>query len=332
VLLRDGRVVAVGTDVEIPKGVPVALRPDAWVIPAFVDASTGLGLVGDLDETSRPVEDDIDLGLVIDSQHRDFSAARAAGIGTCGVLPGDRNVFGGEGSAVKTSGDVVGVVAKLALGPSVLRPGRAPTSRSGVMALLRETLEGAHGAEGTSAGSLSRFASGRTVGIASVAGAQDVSSLIELAERFGLRVALRLAPTLEPKDFEGLAVKDRVIVLGPYSASTPSRVLKVAKVLSAQGATLAFASDAPARPAAALRLGAALAVRYGLPAPRALHALTQGGADALGLGDRIGSLDVGKDADVTVLSGPPLDLRSRVLELYVGGRRVYRRPAPEEQE
>ena len=87
-----------------------------------------------------------------------------------------------------------------------------------------------------------------------------------------------------------------------------------------------------AQPISDLRLTAALAVHAGLPAPKALFALTQGGADALGVGAQVGSLEKGKQGDLVVLSGPPLDLGSRVLELYVAGRRVYRRPAPKENE
>ncbi|MDA1260863.1 MAG: amidohydrolase family protein, partial [Planctomycetota bacterium] len=65
-----------------------------------------------------------------------------------------------------------------------------------------------------------------------------------------------------------------------------------------------------------------MSVRYGLGADQALHALTSGAADMLGVADRVGRLKLGLDGDLVVHSGPPLDLRSRVLHVFVNGREV----------
>ena len=65
-----------------------------------------------------------------------------------------------------------------------------------------------------------------------------------------------------------------------------------------------------------------IAVRHGLGADQALQALTAGAADLLGVADRVGRLKLGLDGDLVVHSGPQLDLRSRVLHVFVNGREV----------
>jgi imidazolonepropionase-like amidohydrolase len=68
---------------------------------------------------------------------------------------------------------------------------------------------------------------------------------------------------------------------------------------------------------------ATLAVKEGLDRDEALRAITVNPAEIMGLADRVGSLAVGKDADVVVWSGDPLDVMSRALRVFVGGREVY---------
>ncbi len=75
-----------------------------------------------------------------------------------------------------------------------------------------------------------------------------------------------------------------------------------------------------------LPLAAALAVRGGLGRDAALRAITLTAAELLGVGDRVGSLAPGKDADIAIFSGDPLYYRTRVQKVMVGGKIVY--PAP----
>jgi imidazolonepropionase-like amidohydrolase len=76
---------------------------------------------------------------------------------------------------------------------------------------------------------------------------------------------------------------------------------------------------------------AALAVRTGMSREKALYALTMAGARMLDLQDRIGSLEVGKDADFIILSGDPLSVYTKVLETYVEGVRVFDRNNPQDR-
>ncbi|MBK9120126.1 MAG: amidohydrolase family protein [Phycisphaerales bacterium] len=77
-----------------------------------------------------------------------------------------------------------------------------------------------------------------------------------------------------------------------------------------------------------LRLAAIAAVRAGVSEQRALAAITRVPAEIAGIADRVGSLAPGTDADLLVLSGPPLDINSHVLRAYIGGVEVYRAPVP----
>ena len=73
----------------------------------------------------------------------------------------------------------------------------------------------------------------------------------------------------------------------------------------------------------ALRICAAVAVREGLPEDEALKALTINPAEIVGLSDRIGSIEVGKDADIAVFSGDPLDSRVRCVLTLINGEIVH---------
>jgi imidazolonepropionase-like amidohydrolase len=95
-------------------------------------------------------------------------------------------------------------------------------------------------------------------------------------------------------------------------------------MLAAAGITVAIATDHPVVPVHLLIVQAALAVREGLDRETALRAVTITPARIMRVADRIGSLAPGKDADVVVWSGDPLDVMSRVDAAYIGGREVYR--------
>jgi imidazolonepropionase-like amidohydrolase len=91
------------------------------------------------------------------------------------------------------------------------------------------------------------------------------------------------------------------------------------------GGKLSFHEDHPDGPQYYLRNSAALFVRKGMSKDEALRALTINPAELLRLGDRIGSLEPGKDADFLILSGPPLDWESLVEHVFVEGTEVYNR-------
>ncbi len=337
VLVRGGRVVEVGHAVQVPVGVPLLERPDAWLIPGLIDPCTGVGLLRDRDEVAEPLARDVTVDGAIDPEHRDLARARAAGITTLLVTPGDASPFAGAGVVIASTGVPLDAapVAKLALGPSVLRGDRPPTARSGAVALLRRAITEAHQRRDPSqvdpADVLAAFARGDLPGLFAVATPVDLDQARGIVVPLGLRVTFRLLPGFDPSALDADAARDLLggapAVVGPFGLDSPERALRVPARLAAAGVPVLFTSQAPDGPAEGLRLTAALAVRYGLAPERALDALTRGAAAALGVADRVGTVAPGKDADLVLLDGPPLDLSSRVLETWVRGRRVHRAPA-----
>jgi imidazolonepropionase-like amidohydrolase len=334
IIIREGRIVALGHELELPPGVELVERPEAWAVAGFIDVSVGLGARFDRDELAAPLAPDVTTAWITDPDHPDFAAARGAGITTCLLTPGDGNLFGGWSTLVKTTGDrIAGAapVAKLSLGPQVLRGDRPPTSRSGALDLLRRRLRQAHNAQPGDRDLIRPFAHGETAGLWSAGSGNDLRVVLELTRSLGLNTIVRLDPSIGVADLDGLDLTGVAVVVGPYDLDSPARCLRVPAALVAAGATPIFTSQAPDRgPAEGLRLTAALAVRHGLSASDALAAMTAHPARALGL--ELGTLDTGSEADLVLLDGPPTDLTSQVLETWVGGRRVHGRPAHPAQE
>jgi imidazolonepropionase-like amidohydrolase len=101
------------------------------------------------------------------------------------------------------------------------------------------------------------------------------------------------------------------------------RTLITAAVLTHAGVKVAIMTDHPVVPVQYLSLSAALAVRGGLEESEALKAITINAAEILGVANRVGSLEQGKDADVIVLDGNPFDWRTKVELVVINGVIVY---------
>jgi len=173
----------------------------------------------------------------------------------------------------------------------------------------------------------------------------DIRTAIRLAEEFGFALVLD-SGVAAYKVRELLGAKKIPVVLGPTSHPFVSggegfdldvyRMMdeRNAALLSEAGVKIALASFARglgnlASPITGkwLLLEAALATAYGLPDEEALKAVTINAAEILGVADRVGSLEPGKDADVIILDGPPLSVKTWVERVYVNGELVYSREA-----
>ena len=321
-VIREGKVIASGPKAKVPEGAEVLDRSRAWIVPGFVDARAHIGLEGDIDERSRPFADDIDMAGRVNKGHKDYRRHLAAGITTLLLCPGDQALMSGAAVPVKSTGETLGEarVAKLSLTSAAAAAG-PPTSQSGRLALLRARLREAHKAEG--GGPFEAFASGDIPGLVSVRNFASVQAVERMAAKFGLRVIYDLQTPLRGDALEGLDLEGLTFALRPSTLAASRAQRSEAGLLDAAHATVIFTSQAPFAPAEGMRLAASQAARAGLPGRDALAGLTSAPAKALGLQGRVGTLVPGADGDFVVFSGPPLDLRSRVLEVYVAGKRVY---------
>lgn len=149
----------------------------------------------------------------------------------------------------------------------------------------------------------------------------EIGHAIEALRAFELPV--RIGGAAEAMQaLDALRAAQAGIVLGPeVQRREDNRDVVPAALLLAQGLPVAFQSGSGAG-ARFLPDVVKMAVRHGLGADQALHALTAGAADLLGVADRVGRVRAGLDGDLVVHSGPPFDLRSRVLHVFVNGREV----------
>lgn len=330
IVIRDGKLAQVGG--QPPAGALVEDFGDAVVCPGLIDVHSALGAMGHLSESQSAIEPSARAADVLDRFHAQLRAALAAGVTTFGLAPDDTNLIGGRIAIAQTSGpdgkpallSDAGPL-KLSLSPQVFASDREPTSRSGALEMLRSTIAKARQARGRAGGqaeeALSAFSSGRLSGILSAPSGADVLAALELAREFGLKLAL-IHETDARLIANEVAAAGLGVIVGPLDLSAAPRQAGAAGVLEQAGVEVAIAGGLPNAPADSLRLSAAVAVRNGLSAGAARRAITSTAAKFLGVGERVGVLQNGRQADLVIFSGDPLDLRSRVLAVYVGGKRV----------
>jgi imidazolonepropionase-like amidohydrolase len=156
----------------------------------------------------------------------------------------------------------------------------------------------------------------------------DMLTAIRIAEEFDLDITLEHA-TEGYKIADVLAAKGIPVTAGPVLISRVKHELKEltprnAGLMARAGVKVAIQTDQLSA-VKYLAINAALAVREGMPEEDALKAITINAAEIIGVADRVGSLEVGKDADIVVLSGHPFDYRSQVELVLVDGQVVHLR-------
>ena len=158
--------------------------------------------------------------------------------------------------------------------------------------------------------------------------ADDIATALRLAEEFGYDLVIDHG-TEAHLLADILAAKDIPVIIGPLFTSRSkvelrNRSLDNPGKLASAGVTIAITTDHPVVPINFLAHQAALSVKHGLDRDTALRALTINPARIIGVGDRLGSIEPGKDADLVIWSGDPLDVLSRVTRALIDGEEVYR--------
>ncbi|MBB2901974.1 imidazolonepropionase-like amidohydrolase [Kineococcus radiotolerans] len=227
VLVRDGRIAAVGPGVPVPAGVPVLDATGRLVLPGFVDAHTHLGVHAegegwhgaDVNEKGEPRGARLRSWDGVDPADRGFLDALSAGVTTVAVLPGSANVVGGQTAALRTWGTTVEqmllrapIGVKSALGENPRKNGQSsggPTTRMGIAASLRDSFAAAQRftarRERARAGGepldpptdrerdaevLARVLAGEIVWQQHAHRADDIATAVRLADEFGYRLVL----------------------------------------------------------------------------------------------------------------------------------------------
>ena len=319
----------------------------------------GMGREGsDGNEATNPVTPEMRSIDGINPFDRCFKEAVACGVTTAVTGPGSANVVGGTFVAMKLYGRSMDemilkfpVAMKAAFGENPKRvygDKATPATRMAIAAILRKALAGAldYAKKIENAKDDPSKMPERDLGKEALLPvirrelplkihchrADDILTAIRIAKEFNVRFTLDhctegyLIPDLLKETIEETGAG---IIIGPLLTDRSKIELRnvsfsAPKALYDAGIDFAIMTDHPVIPEQYLPVCAALAVREGLPEDAALRSITINAARITGIDDRVGSLEVGKDADIAVFSGHPLDFRSRCVLCTVDGQVAHR--------
>ena len=286
-----------------------------------------------------------------------LEAALRAGITTVQILPGSANVIGGTGVVVKTAPKVV-VDEMVLRNPSGMKVAfgenprrvygveqkKTPATRMGVAGILRDWLQKTKNymekkeifkdepekmpEVDLKLEALIPVLKGEIPLRAHAHRADDVATAIRIAEEFGVEMSWEHA-TEGHRVAELIAKKGIPAIWGPSLGGrskweTRERNFETLKTMHEAGVKIAIQTDAVGSSIAFLPICAGLGVKHGLPYDVALEAITINPAEILGVADRVGSIEEGKDADLRILDGDPLELRTKVEMVLIDGEIVYK--------
>jgi len=364
VLLRDGKIAAVeGPGFAVPDGAEVVDATGKWVLPGFIDAHAHAGLAEesegwagqDTNERTDPVSPQLRAVDGINPADLGLKDAIGGGVLAVNVNPGSANPIGGQTVAIKCWGRTVDEMVlrepaglKSALGENPKRVygerHETPSTRLGTAGLIRSAFVAAQnyqakldagGATGSEpvARDLKLEALGRVLRREipwrqHCHRADDIATAMRMAREFGYDLVI-------DHGTEAYLLADQIaaasipVIIGPLFTSRSKVELRNRSLanpgrLAAAGVTIAITTDHPVVPIHFLIHQATLAVKEGLDPVTALRAVTIHPARIIGVDDRLGSLAVGKDADLVIWSGDPLDVMSRAERAYLDGREIYR--------
>ena len=361
VLIRDGKIEAVGLDVVVPPGYSVVDASGKWVLPGFIDAHAHLGVHeeaegwagNDTNEMTSPVTAQVRAMDAINPADLGFRDAITGGVLNVNVNPGSGNPIGGQTVALKCWGRTVdemllrepaGIKSALGENPKRVYGDRneTPSTRLGTAAVIRGAFVDALNYEAKRAAASDGEPVGRDLKLEALLRvlhreipwrqhchrADDIATAMRIAREFGYRLVI-------DHGTEAHLIADQIaeagipVVIGPLFTSRSKVELRNRSIanpgrLAAAGVEISLTTDHPVVPIHFLVHQATLAVKEGLDRTVALRALTIHPARVIGCADRLGSLEPGKDADVVIWSADPLDVMSRAEICLQNGREIYR--------
>jgi imidazolonepropionase-like amidohydrolase len=339
IIVNDGKIQAVGENVDVPEGAKVLDMSDKNVMPGMIDAHCHIGLsldiLSEMDETVAAVAADMQILDAFNPQADDVKKALRSGVTTILLAPGNRNPVGGQPAIVKldTSRANDWVLKRTAgvefsLMNQALMPDRDPTSRAGLIELVKEELDQAKAYQGEGFNPrlkiLKQVVDANLPAYIWAHDVDEIASAITIIDQYNLKAVL-VAAGQGDEIADMIAKRNLPVIYPPLLASSRDKDLKRAVTIADSGVKLAFASLAPRTDLYDLRTSAIIAANYGLNKETALKSLTINAAEILGVADRLGSISEGKDADLVILNGDPLQLTSGVEMVLINGNIVYQR-------
>ena len=367
ILLRGGKIAAVGSNLAAPSGGRTIDATGKFVIPGIIDAHSH-SMADAINEGSYSVTSMVRIADVLSADSPSLYRQLAGGVTTINILHGSANTIGGQNAVVKLKygrpleemmfpGAKPGI--KFALGENVKRsnsnvqPGqerRYPTTRMGVADVLRDAFTRAKDYQTTwneyraakAAGKnvlaprrdlelepLVEILEGKRLVHAHSYVASEIAMLLNVADEFGFKVktlqhileGYKVAPEIAKHGAGASTFAD----MWGYKLEAYDAIPHNAAIMTRAGVVVSINSDSDER-ARRLNLDAAKMMKYGdMTEQEALRMITLNPAIQLDIQDRVGSIDVGKDADLSIWNGNPLSVYSRVETTFIDGEVFFDR-------
>ncbi|MEQ1829097.1 MAG: amidohydrolase family protein [Pirellula sp.] len=369
IVLAGGKISAIGTkqSTHVPANARTIDAKGKWIMPGLVCTHSHIGGFGAADSSS-PIQPGVRILDSINVRDSGFRRALAGGLTTLNIMPGSGHLISGQTVYCKLryfdgSPQVIDDILirdregkpmgglKMANGTNSQGESPFPGTRGKSAFLVREQYIKAreYQAKMVSAKGDESKMPPRDLNLESLVEAMqgkrivhhhthrhdDIMTVIRLSQEFGFQVVLHHVSDgwKVAKEIAEAKLPCSIIVLDSPGGKLEAKdlVFRNGRVLDEAGVRVAFHTDDWITDSRWFMRSAALAVRAGMNRDRAIAGLTLAGAEMLGLADRIGSLSVGKDADLTILDGDPLSVVSRVRETWVEGRKVFDLSDPDDQ-
>ncbi|SHJ98101.1 Imidazolonepropionase [Clostridium cavendishii DSM 21758] len=361
ILIKDGKIVDVSENINVDDEYIIDAN-GATIIPGMIDAHCHLGLIeenmgqegSNVNEVSDPITPQIRAIDGINPLDGGFKKAVKAGITTVVSGPGSANVIGGSFAAIKTHGICIDdmivkspVAMKVAFGENPKRvykgKNKAPMTRMANAAMLRETIieaknylnkkniakeKGEFFEEKLKYEALIPVLNREIPLKAHAHRADDILTAIRIAKEFDLRLTLDHVT-------EGHLITSHIkksgygAIVGPTLSfnskiELTNRSFKTSVELIKAGVKTAIMTDHPVTNIERLPLCVALTMKEGLSFLEALRTVTIDAASIVGIDDKVGSIEKGKDADIVILDGSPFDIATKTLYTIINGEVVYK--------
>ena len=365
ILVQNGKIIEIGKNIVAPLEAEIIDAQGKFIFPGFIDAHTHLGLWedgmgfegADGNEETDPITPQLNPIDGINPMDNTFKEAVQGGITSVCTTPGSANVMGGQCIAIKTHGRRIDkmviknpVASKIAFGENPKscygKDEKTPQTRMAIASLLRENLKKAEEyleemelymehedndkpEYDIRMESLLPVLKGEIPFKVHAHRADDIFTAIRIAKEFDLKLTLDHC-TEGHLIVEELVEEGYPVVVGP-SLSERSKIelrnltFDTAGVLSNAGVNVSLMTDHPVVPVQYLPMCAGIAVKHGMQKDKAFESITINPAKILGIEDRVGSIEVGKDADIVIWDGCPLEIQSNVLFTIINGKIVYKK-------